>query len=530
MERISVNRPIAQRNTKNRGKTVMNKMKPGKLQPIFMQSFKAGEGGVVSFNLNIELEPIQGRCITPINAELFAVCVPVEAMVALKYPDDEYAGLREIIADKMANRQPIFDLGDGETEISQSCRINPIRVGNQLRVTDEPRLAHACAVNFLRRRVYYKASQIDAGDYTITPAIIRETVLQRYNGVLDPDDRINGRIDFQLPTIVMPVEGVGAEMTPTFGQTPQGVMEADGVASQFQDAKNFNSTTAGTRVYLKMKADGVTPDITATLNGVSAGSVSSTDFYQAKEMDRLVRAMDEIVQQYPQHGQEMILRWVAGLSINNGNVPWSLGDRYWSLNRTTSAATDAVGVNQDVMRTDYAGVVSMRLPVPPSELGCCVVVFLTIKPEEVVKDQPDPDFTQTITGRNHAAEMMDIDPKSVLLRQMDVNVPTGLETQIAFWTALSALDQSYTDYGLARNLPENSVTNRTLFWNYYLPLSVTPDNVVYPASILAYPFVDQTGDICTYTVSYQSIISTMQQFGPAPVEDINIADGILADV
>jgi hypothetical protein len=161
------------------------------------EAFRESESGILSQTVSYELDPIAGRMITPITAELISVYVPVQACDALKNPLEAYAGNTEVVRDKMLSGTPLFDL-EAESEISKRLGINPVSVGGVKKVNEIARLAHNAAVNYLRQRKYVKAVQLLADNMAVTPALISQTVLERLNGVLDPEDRVNGSVNLDL--------------------------------------------------------------------------------------------------------------------------------------------------------------------------------------------------------------------------------------------------------------------------------------------------------------------------------------------
>ena len=124
--------------------------------------------------------------ITPISAELIAVYVPVQAIDALANPEEAYSGNTEVVRDKLLSGTPLFDLED-EGEISKRLGVVPRSIAGVKKVNSVARLAHNAAVNYLRQRKYVKATQLLAANLGVTPALISETVLDRLNGVLDPE-------------------------------------------------------------------------------------------------------------------------------------------------------------------------------------------------------------------------------------------------------------------------------------------------------------------------------------------------------
>lgn len=169
-------------------------------------AIKGNEGGMLSQSVTFELDPIAGRMVTPITGEIVSVVVPVQAIDAIKDPEAAYAGMTEVIREKILSGQPLFGL-ENETEISKRCGVNPRSIGGVKKVNEMVRLAHNAAVNYLRMRKYVKASVLLHSSTAITPAILSSTVLERLNGVLDPDDHINGAVQLDIPNVNMPVLG-----------------------------------------------------------------------------------------------------------------------------------------------------------------------------------------------------------------------------------------------------------------------------------------------------------------------------------
>jgi hypothetical protein len=51
-------------------------------------------------------------------------------------------------------------------------------------------------------------------------------------------------------------------------------------------------------------------------------------------------------------------------------------------------------------------------------------------------------------------------------------------------------------------------------------MSVTPESILYPATLDHYPFIDNLAEVCTYTCTSVSVINTPLIFGPTPVEEL----------
>lgn len=181
------------------GRSLAGRFRGGKLAPVMAFAVKNGEGGMLSQTATIELDPVAGRLITPVTGEMYVVYVPVQAMVNLRDGETiDYAGVTEVIRQRYLDGNPVFDL-IGEGEVSQRCGVMPRQIGGVKMVSSAVRLGHICAVNYLRQRVYTYAALLDK-DYSSgpTPALLSSTVLSRFNGVLNPDDHVNGMVELRL--------------------------------------------------------------------------------------------------------------------------------------------------------------------------------------------------------------------------------------------------------------------------------------------------------------------------------------------
>ena len=91
-----------------------------KLTPVMSMLVEGGEAGMVSQDISVELDPIPGRLLTPITAQIFAVFVPLEAIDTIVDPLAAYAGMTEVVREKLITGNVLFTLED-ENEISQRC-------------------------------------------------------------------------------------------------------------------------------------------------------------------------------------------------------------------------------------------------------------------------------------------------------------------------------------------------------------------------------------------------------------------------
>jgi hypothetical protein len=494
---------------------------------------RGNEGGMLSQSITYELDPIAGRMITAMYGEFISVFVPVQAIDAIKDPAAAYAGMTEVLREKLLTGNPLFGL-EAETEISKRCGVNPRSIGGVKKVNEVIRLAHNAAVNHLRQRKYHKAAQILASSTAITPALISQTVLERLNGVLDPDDRINGAVQLDLPSINLPVDGialVGTSQERAAGLAARGVTSAEdftstnvsGVGNMHMITRD-SATASDNGLVIKQTGDGATarPAIFAKLNAVTAGNVSLTDFYNAEKMDRLTRTMQQMVTDNPEYGEEMVLRWAHGLSVDTGKTPFVIHEETRQLGRSIVPAMDSAGVAADTMRSDMMLQMSFSVPVPRTELGGIIITFATLKPDETLAAQPHPFLSDVWGADNFVADELALDPVPVTIRELDSNCLSTQESTVALYTGLNSLKALYINYGLNRQLNPTTVANKTALWQLEIPLSVTPDSVLYPETLSHYPFADQAAEVCTYTITSQLVLQSPMIVGPSPVETLAV--------
>lgn len=506
------------RATRRESRSLVGRFKAGKLAPVMAVAVRGSESGFLSQSVTMELDPIAGRMITPITAEFISVFVPVQAADELLNDGAGYAGVTDVVREKLLSGNPLFQVGP-ESEVSMRCGVNPRRQSGVARVSDVVHLSHNAAVNFLRQRKYVNAALVSAGNKTMTPALISQTALQRMNGVLDPEDRVNGRIDFQgnIPVKGIGIGGEGApEALTNFKET---------AATGNQNGTGWYANATGSNASVVVEEDPNNagfPGIFADLAG--AEGVSLTDFYNAETMDRLTRHMRMLVDQNAQYGEEMALRWAHGLSVDSGKVPFIISEQTRIFGRNIVGASDTNGVNTDVMRSDMALTMNFNVPLPKTELGGVIITFATVKPDETISSQPHPYLARSWTADNFVADELALDPVPVVVRDLDSDCAQGVENNVVMYIGNNGLKRTYVSYGLARNLDPNTIESKTAVWQLEVPLSVTPESVIYPENLDQYPFADGNAEICTYTINSQAVIQTPTIFGPTPVEEMAVLE------
>ena len=502
------------------------RMRGGKLYPIMMHAVRGSESGTLSQRFSIELDPIPGRLISEMMVEMYDIFVPVQAMDAIKDPEAAYAGMTEVVREKLLAALPLFNV-EAEGTISRTAKVNPKSVGGVKYVNEVTRLAYNAAVNMLRQRRYFRATLVPHTNTAILPAILAETVLDKINGVLDPDDRINGSFELDLPLLRLPVDGIYT--SGTVANVAAGAA-LRGHSASMDRAQVVTDTAGNTLAFSTDGASGATrrPKVEAIFDGSLAGSaISLNDFYNAQRMDEFARIMDQMMRDNPQYGEEMVLRWAHGLSVDAGRMPFILAERRVAVNKALKGATDTPGVEDDVLRTDAGVQISITIPIPKTELGGVIVTLVCLKPDEALASQPEPFLSEAWTADNYVADSMELDPQPVRVRDLYSDCTAGTENNIVAYTGLNALKEYYVDYGFSRILNLADVAQKTAIWQMTVPLSVNPDNVNYPDYLEhgVFPFGGTEilpADVATFTIESVQNSPTPMIVGPTPIEDIGV--------
>jgi len=496
-----------------------HRMPGGKAMPACAVKIGQSESGMIRQSISLEVDPVQGRLATVPYLKVVSVMVPVQAMHALKHPQHDYPGSRDVIREQLKSGAALFDL-EAESEITQRLGINPRYVGGTKFVCESARLAYIAAVNFLARRMYDKATQQDKDFMDVFPALYNQTVLDRFGGVLDPDDRINGVVEMELLGKI-PIEGMG------IGHKNDALaMETTGEIGNYHPSW-FAATPEGANNRLKVQMELGIPQIYADLaNAAGGGRVSMQDLYLAERHDALIRRMRKIVDNNAQYGEEMLADWAMGLEVDPGKQPFVLYERRVPLQRAIKPATDGPSIVGEVEVTDTMGTAEFAVPIPKTEFGGVVITLVSLLPDETVGSQPHPRFTQDWRAPNFVLDEQKLDPVPVDVRDMhsDVDdiVPMPDEQAPLFYVGNNHLHRTYVDYGFGREVDPMTVENRTAIWQVQVPLSVTPENVFYPDGIDQYPWALQNpdDDICTYHVRSVAVLDSPLILGPSPVEEI----------
>lgn len=503
-------------------------IKAAEMKPIGWFPLEQSEGGALSVQCAVGLEPVAGRLINDISGEIIVVHVPAPAMDAHKNPEDDMAMSSDRYRNKLTAGEFPFAL-EAEGEISKSCDVTPKSIDGALKLCESIRLGHNVAVNHLRRLKHVKADQLDNTNAVITRALLSHTALDRLGGVLDPDDRVDGSVRVNLPDVKLGIDGIGVK-TSSIPTTPNhpGVavtsINPDGTFKNetFGNAEEFDY---GNEFFVKTNSAGI-PWLQAS-GDILSQEMSLRDFYIAERMDRLTRTMREFVDKNPQYGEEIVARWAHGLTVSVDNQPMVLYKKRQIIGKLYRQGMDGAGL--DVEQTDMSTVFDLVVPVPKTEFGGAIYVFLVIRPDEVLKDQPDPFATsgKLFGPHNYAADELKLTPVPVTMRELHADVPPGSEETVAMYIGNNHIKRNYNKYGWARDVDDTTVDAKNQVWQYEVPASVTPENILYDTDELEnYPFIDQRTDspVATYAMQGSLTVSTPLIFGPSPVEKLAAID------
>lgn len=515
------------RNQRRDAQTYTGRFRGGKLVPVAAHVMRGNETATIDETINIQLDPIPGELLTPITAELVTVYVPVQAMHALAYPNEALSSSDDVIRDKLVTGQTLFGL-ENENEISKRIGIRPVSIAGQKMVSQTVRLAHNAAVNYLRREKFVNAAQLAGTNAVITPALFGQSVLERFNAVLDPDDRINGAVRL---TGEIPVSGIGH-----FRSSPavaadnlnvpvyQNLEPVETSSATYGKAFAAFSTDPSDAVYIRASASGHYTDVHADLAG-SNTAIRVKDFWAAERIDGLTRQFRAIVDANPEFGEELILRLSKGLSLDLGDQPVVLNRKEMIFGDVVRHAMDGPNLSQQV--TDMYVTFDHVVPVPATEFGGIVMTFVAVKPDETLSSQPHPFFTEPWGAINFTADELAIDPVPVTLRELRSDVPAGNEGDVAFYTGNNGMKKEYRSYGFNRYVDVTTLDAEIALWQAEIPLSVTPQTVIYPETLNhnIFAVTAQTYEPVRYTASSRQAVSTPIIFGETPVETLGVLDG-----
>ena len=497
----------------NRGHT-----RGGKLYPVLIQHFDPSEGGQVRQRVGVELGPIAGRLLSPIRMRVTSVFVPALAIDEAK-GEGAHPGNVELFREKIVSGVPYFDL-EPESEISKALRIKPVSISGAKHVNEAARIAHNVAVNFLRRRIYHKAAQILATNTAITPALFTRSLMDILGGVLNPEGRVDGAVRLQGD---LPVRGIGVGGFSPDQVIPDDVRETDNIVVGGTVGWRSGSANFANDIFVIRSDNGGNPQIYATFDGADK-ALKLSDFHRAERMDMIVRGLDQVIKDHPEHGEAMVERWIHGLFIENARMPWVSYEREFNLGMNMRVAMDSADL--DASQTDHMSELSFATIIPKTEFGGELITFCEVLPDEVNENQPHPFLAAPMSGRNHVVDEMAVDPVRFNMRQADSDVPLAAEGTPAFYLGNNHELRRYMSGGWNDLTDPSTVQFKSSLWQIPMPVAHSPDSVVYPDVVDHYPFRDWQTDMNVVTIDAMTVarVQTPIHFGPSPVEEIEVIE------
>lgn len=505
-----------------------NTARGGKLVPVMAVGLYPNEKTVLSQQIVVELEKIAGRLTTDVFCNVSVVVVPNLASDALFNADNDHPGNSEIFRQRLIDGEMIFPL-EAPSVITDRMGITPRRVNGEPVVNSVARIAHNAAVNHLRISKYVDANTVGVENDEITPALVSTTALDRFNAVLDPEDRVNGSVTLAGE---IPIRGIGlapgwptsSEVTSARDSDKEGSQNLTGWRNNNEPG---NPAPGRANFFIEEDADRPGfPNIRADFGLTQGQSLSLADFYMAQKMDGFTRMFRDLIDQYPEHGYEQIIRMVHGMSVETGRIPYTVYNKTVPLRNGVKGGMD--GPSLDIYQTNVAGMIDYTVPVDGSEFGATVITFIEVKPEEVIAAQPHPFFSHPIRVDNVVAQELAIHPVPVHMRDLDTDVAPENEMDVAFWCGPEHFRSQYTQFGYNRGVDPETVNHKTSVWRYELPLSVSPETVIYPEYLDHYPFgLNGPDDAAfSYVCISDANVASPTVLGPDPVENIPLLDTV----
>lgn len=483
--------------------------------PLSICKFRPDEGGTISTNLSVKLAPVSGYMRSKAYLDVVQIAVPYQAIEKLELDMQDDAGVTE-----MARRRLMAGEGIGlevEGDITRAANIHPRSIGGQKKVTKTARLAYIAAVNHMRKFAYFAAELAPKTETAILPAILTANVLDRFNGVLDPEKLVDGAINL---TGELPVKGIGLRWPgPTVARVGKetGGHDVSKPGWSVEGMSDINFGESGLQVVEDPENPGY-PNIVVDMSGSS--EITLRDMIESQKLDALVRQFAGMIKDDPINGEERVERSLYGLSVDYDHNCQVLYRKVHELTAVHQRPTDGASINDVSAHFEYNG--SFATVVPRSELGLQLVTLASLKPIETLSKQPDPAQTENwaLVNRIHDETQLD----EVLLSRADLEseLSAADEDQSVFWVGHNQLKHDYATQG-PNDQQVYGVEMKSSMWQYEIPSSVTPTNVSYPAEgVEMYPFFNWNGAHAEYTIAQVAAISTSLAKGPNPVERIQL--------
>lgn len=478
--------------------------------PVSICGFRPDEGGTVSTKLNVKLAPVSGYMRSNAYVEVVQVLVPYQACEKLELDTQEDAGVTEMTRRRLMAGEGLGleDYG----EIAQAANVHPISIGGVKKNVKTVRLSYVAAMNHLRKAAYFAAGQRTKTQTAIMMATLTANVLQRYNGVMDPERHIDGAINL---TGDLPVKGIANQQGASYTSTNVNVVETGAGQETYAHASNIDD--ASSSFHIETDASGV-PQIFVDLDGAS--ELTLRDMIKSQKLDGLIRQFAKIIKDDPVNGEEAVERALYGLSVDYDHNCQVMYRQVHELKAVHTRPMDGASIND--VSANFELDTRFATVVPRMELGGELVTIVMVKPLETIVAQPDPLHTQPWQLINRVQDETELDETLLTRRNLESGVPAIDEDQPVFWVGHNSLEHRYETHGANEYLVPGTQLKSSM-WTYPIPVSASPENTSYPnAGVDMYPFHNWNGAHAEFTVDQVAAISTPLALGPNPVERIQL--------
>lgn len=532
--------------TRSHGSTT----RAGKLTPVGCVAVRPSESGTLHQEISVELEPIAGRLVTTPVVEVHSVFVPALAAYHVNRNFAENTDNVELFRNKLLDGSSLFGLSN-PVPVDDVMGLEPMRIDGEEKISTMPRRSHVAAVNFLRKRRYMYAQEIPYTHASVTPALLSNTALDIFNAVLTPEDRINGAVSLRGE---VPVKGLALLGSPVFREnglynyddhvesSANGSIDSVGNDPATGEpgwiiSNSYNTSGGGTvhpsheamQLFVSAKdlddgaGESFAPHVFADMSAAGT-TLSLTDFMKSERQDELMRLFSAMLKSNPELGEKIIANAIHGLDVPMDGIPFEMFSRTVALGSSIRRGTD--GPSLDVEQTSTSAVVPFSVVVPKSEFGGVIITFLSVKPEESIQKQPDPIFSKDWYVDNYAADEMAYEPVPVSFRELSSEVPQSLENDVAFYVGNNHLQSNYARMDWSNDVDPATVEHRNSVWRFPIPLSVTPENILYPDVVDITPFAlnSATDPVASYWFKSQATFQSPTHLGPTPLEEISVVD------
>jgi len=486
-------------------------------QPVACCRFRPNEGGQVITPISVSLAPVSGELRSKVNVQVLQVFVPYQALDKLENPENEHAGNTEAIKKNFTAGLAGIGL-EAENAITKACYSHGIQTGAGVMVQKSIRLAYIAACNHMRQTVYHDAELLENDHTGFVRATLSASVLQRFDGVLDPEPLADGAINL---TGDLPVTGIyGRSANPGEVTSNTSFVDANG-DSAVGDRVSFAWDAAAQHQILVSRREDGSVAVEADLSG--AGEFTLRDLMEGRKMEGLIRGFAEIVKNDPVHGEEAVRRALYGLSMDVRDVPQVMFNQTYQLSPQMHQPMDAAGVNEisgHFQMSDSIGTI-----VPRTELGGQLITMLVVRPLERMARQPDPAQTEVWQPINKVHDELQLAPVKLTRAQLESDVSAADRDTDSFHTGHNRIKLSYSASGVNEAQTDSSVQLKSSMWDYSIPVGLTPQNINYPETLpdgFMYPFAYWNGAEAEYTVMQSASIVTTLAAGPSPIERLEL--------